>query len=188
MHASDSENQVTDTTAATSSSVVARCAALQTEGVQHSGWTSTCNNFWKPCLQVSAFGDDTGTDTGDVWTVHAYHAKDKVWSRDADIELKCAAEQPSRQSGQSVTVVLHCRPPCSSVFPLSFAHDLHSEPSSGMKTRGCCWRRGRESMAAQSLGSRKCAARRSRWVSCLPLINGSGACGVLLPAVKQHVW
>jgi hypothetical protein len=127
--------------------------------------------FGNICLQVSAFGDDTGTDTGDVWTVHGYHAKDKIWYRDADIELKYAAEQLSHQSGQSVTVVPHCRPPCSSVFLLSCAHDLHREPSSGTRTRGCCWRRGRESMAVQSRGSRKCAARRSRWVSCLLTFN-----------------
>lgn len=42
-------------------------------------------------LQVSAFGNDSGSDTGDVWTVQGYHAKDKFWGRDADIIFKCAS-------------------------------------------------------------------------------------------------
>jgi hypothetical protein len=69
-----------------------------------------------PALQVSAFGDDSGSDTGDVWTVHGYHAKEKVWERDADIELKCvavlAAVAPIYQSCNSMHSGFDCRLTC----------------------------------------------------------------------------
>lgn len=80
-------------------------------------------------LQVSAFGDDTGTDTGDVWTVHGYNAKDKIWHRDADIELKCVVEQLSCRSGHSATVWFHCQPVCKSV-PL---HSLMSSSATRIR-------------------------------------------------------
>ena len=54
-----------------------------------SDWMPALATSAETCFQVSAFGDDNGSDTGDVWTVHGYHAKDKIWERDADIELKC---------------------------------------------------------------------------------------------------
>ncbi len=41
-------------------------------------------------MQVSAFGDDKSTDTGDVWTLHGYNTKNRFWERDADVEFRFA--------------------------------------------------------------------------------------------------
>lgn len=44
-------------------------------------------------MQVSAFGDDKSTDTGDVWTLHGYNTKNRFWERDADVEFRFAKNQ-----------------------------------------------------------------------------------------------
>ncbi len=41
--------------------------------------------------QVSAYGDNGMSDTGDFWTVVPYSKSSKHWERDADVELRCAA-------------------------------------------------------------------------------------------------